>query len=148
MELKQTKRTKYQSTVTKADCSLSSFPSFPSVPILVCALNIFFGLALNSAAADDAPFLKNAGFDDNVQNWSLTVYGAKPAIDFDAKIVHGGKQALHISASDPSDTAISQDVRLKPGGCYRFSTWVRTRHLDARNSPVYGTLQVQRRGGN
>jgi alpha-N-arabinofuranosidase len=104
-------------------------------------------LFLTNACAADPQLLKNSNFADKLESWSLTVYGAKPSIDFDTKITHGDRQSLHISTGEPTDAALSQDVRLQPGGCYRFSGHVRTQRLDPHGSSVSGTLQVQRRGG-
>jgi hypothetical protein len=62
-------------------------------------------------------------------------------------VAREGLQALRVTAADPSDTAFVQDVMLNPGKWYRFSGWVRTRGLDPRGSPTYGTLQIQQQGG-
>src|SRR5262245_17166212 len=97
-------------------------------------------------AADD-PHLKNAGFEAGSDDWTATVYGAKPVIENDATVVRERKHSLRISADEPSDTALSQEVRLEPGRLYRLSGWVRTRRLDPHGSPVFGTLQVQHAGG-
>jgi alpha-N-arabinofuranosidase len=91
--------------------------------------------------------LKNAGFEAGSDGWTRTVYGAQPKVEKDAAIVHGGKHSLRVSAAAPSDTALSQEVRLKPGRLYLLSGWVRTRALDPRGAPVYGTFQVQHAGG-
>ncbi|HEV3144206.1 MAG TPA: alpha-L-arabinofuranosidase C-terminal domain-containing protein [Gemmataceae bacterium] len=116
--------------------------------IIIATLFLTSGLLPHSDGADDPPLLKNPEFANKLEAWSLTVFGAKPSLEFDTKITHGGKQSLHISASEPSDAAVAQDVHLQAGGCYRFSGYVRTRHLDPQGSSVSGTLQVQRRGGN
>jgi alpha-N-arabinofuranosidase len=91
--------------------------------------------------------LLNPGFESKLAGWSLHVYGARPTLGWDGRVVREGKQSLRISASEPSDTALGQEVRLRPGRCYRLSGWVRTRGLDPRGAPVCGTFQVQRPGG-
>jgi alpha-N-arabinofuranosidase len=91
--------------------------------------------------------LQNPDFARKLDGWSLTVHGARPTVEIDTRIVHGGKRSLRISAARPSDTALSQEVRVKPGRWYHLSGWVRTRKLDPRSAPVCGTLQVQRPGG-
>ncbi|HLW67139.1 MAG TPA: alpha-L-arabinofuranosidase C-terminal domain-containing protein [Gemmataceae bacterium] len=139
-ETKQTKQTKNQITKRALQRFFSSLPLLASVQILLCVHSF--------ANATDPALLKNPDFANKLESWSLTAYGAKPALEFDTKIIHGSKQSLHISASEPSDAAISQDVRLQPGGCYRFSGFVRTRQLAPRGTSISGTLQVQRRGGN
>jgi alpha-N-arabinofuranosidase len=100
-----------------------------------------------AARAGGGDFLKNAGFEAGADGWTLTVYGAKPAVEKDAAVVHGGKHSLRVSADKPSDAALSQEVRLKPGRVYLLSGWVRTRGLDPHGAPVYGTFQVQHAGG-
>jgi alpha-L-arabinofuranosidase len=92
--------------------------------------------------------LQNPGFEGKLEGWSRTVYGAPSTIEPDDKIVHKGKQSLRISAGEPSDTALGQEVQLRPGRYYRLSGWVRTRQLDPHGAPVVGTFQVQRPGGN
>jgi alpha-N-arabinofuranosidase len=87
--------------------------------------------------------LKNPGFEEGADGWSQAVYGAQPALEKDARIVHAGKHSLRISSTEPSDTALAQEVRLTPGRLYRYSAWVRTRGLDPLGAPVHGTLQVQ-----
>jgi alpha-N-arabinofuranosidase len=66
----------------------------------------------------------------------------------DDTIRHEGKQSLRISAAEPSDTALGQEVQLRAGRLYRLSGWVRTRGLDPHGAPVFGTFQVQMPGGH
>jgi alpha-N-arabinofuranosidase len=100
-----------------------------------------------AARAAEGPLLKNAGFEAGTKDWTATVYGARPGIAKDSTVFHEGKHSLRISANEPSDTALAQEVRLEAGRLYRLSAWVRTRRLDPHGSPVYGTLQVQHAGG-
>src|SRR5690242_18009491 len=86
-------------------------------------------LAAAARAADGGP-LTNPGFEDGRDGWELTVYGARPTVEKDDKVVHGGKHSLRVSAAEPSDAALGQEVRLKPGQLYRLTGWVRTRGLD------------------
>jgi alpha-N-arabinofuranosidase len=97
--------------------------------------------------AEARSLLQNPDFAKKTDGWSLHVYGARPQVEVDSKVVHKAKQALRISAAKPSDTALGQEVQLQPGRCYRFSGWVRTRGLDPRGAPVHGTFQVQHPGG-
>ncbi|HVS36489.1 MAG TPA: alpha-L-arabinofuranosidase C-terminal domain-containing protein [Gemmataceae bacterium] len=91
--------------------------------------------------------LKNPGFESGTDDWSIAIYGAKPTIGPDGKIVHEGKQSLRISSTEPSDAALSQELMLAPGRPYRLCGWVRTRDLDPHGAPVYGTFQIQTPGG-
>jgi alpha-N-arabinofuranosidase len=91
--------------------------------------------------------LQNLDFARKLDSWSLHVYGARPQVEVDTKVVHKGKQSLRISAAELSDTALGQEVQLKPERCYRFSGWVRTRKLDPHGAPVFGTFQIQQPGG-
>ncbi len=104
-------------------------------------------MALAVVPRSRAEGIQNPGFEERLAGWSVHVYGAQPTIDADRQIVHEGKQSLRISATELSDTALGQEVRLRPGRCYRFSGWVRTRQLDPHRAPVYGTFQIQRPGG-
>jgi alpha-N-arabinofuranosidase len=114
-------------------------------PVLLLSIGSWLVLTLPGRAADGA--LKNPGFEAGLDGWSLHAYGAKPVAEKDAEVVHGGKHSLRVSASEPSDTALGQEVRLTPGRLYRLSGWVRTRGLDPHGAPVYGTFQVQHPGG-
>jgi alpha-N-arabinofuranosidase len=114
--------------------------------VLLAALATLLAL-LPAARAADGEALKNPGFEAGADDWTLTVYGAQPVVAKDAAVIHGGKYSLRVAAAEPSDTALSQEVRLTPGRCYRLSGWVRTRGLDPRGAPVYGTFQVQHPGG-
>jgi alpha-N-arabinofuranosidase len=91
--------------------------------------------------------LQNAGFESGTDGWSIHVYGARSSIETDASITHDGKRSLRISSTAPSDTALGQEVMLRPGRWYRFHGWVRTRALDPQAAPVYGTFQIQMPGG-
>src|SRR5258708_21464039 len=91
--------------------------------------------------------VKNPGFEDKLDSWSVHVYGAQPEIEADKDITHEGKQSVRISSTEPSDTALGQDVQLKPSQIYRFTGWVRTRGLHPRGASVFGTFQIQQAGG-
>jgi alpha-N-arabinofuranosidase len=119
--------------------------SGPATALLLALASLLVAPAPDSAA--DRPALKNAGFEAGGDGWEVTTYGARPSVEKDAGVVHKGKQSLRLSATEPSDTALSQEVRLEPGRLYRLSAWVRTRGLDPRGAAVYGTLQVQNSGG-
>jgi alpha-N-arabinofuranosidase len=89
----------------------------------------------------------NAGFESRTDGWSIHVYGAQPKIETDTRIVHEGQQSLRVSSTDPSDTALGQELMLRAGRWYRFRGWVRTRSLVPQSAPVCGTFQIQMPGG-
>lgn len=81
-------------------------------------------------------------------SFTLAVYGAPPQIAADTGVFAGGRQSLRVSATQPSDTAIAQDVTVRPGGVYRFSGRVRTRDLVPEESSwTHGTFQIQDSAG-
>jgi alpha-N-arabinofuranosidase len=92
--------------------------------------------------------LRNPGFEAGLDGWSVHVYGAPSRVEADREVVREGRQSLRIAAAEPSDTALGQEVALKPGQWYRLTGWVRTRGLDPRGAPVHGTFQIQRPGGH
>jgi alpha-L-arabinofuranosidase len=111
-------------------------------------LGLCFGFC--APAADLPPAsLQNAGFeaDSPTNGWEVHVYGARPQITLDRVSVREGSQALRIAATEPSDTALGQEITLQGGAGYRFSGWVRTAGLRVVDAPVLGTLQVQQAGG-
>jgi dipeptidyl aminopeptidase/acylaminoacyl peptidase/alpha-L-arabinofuranosidase len=87
--------------------------------------------------------LRNPGFENKLDGWSVHVYGAQSQIAADDTIRHEGRQSLRISAVEPSDTALGQEVQLRAGRWYRLSGWVRTRGLVLHGASVFGTFQVQ-----
>jgi alpha-N-arabinofuranosidase len=105
-------------------------------------------LAGSARAGDAESQLKNPGFEDKVEGWSVRTYGATAEVEADATIAHEGKRSLRVSAAQLSDTALAQEVRLRPGRCYRLGGWVRTRNLDPHGASVFGTIQVQHPGGH
>lgn len=90
----------------------------------------------------------NAGFESGQTDWSIHIYGAKSTVDTDSEVVHGGKNSLKISSTQPSDTALGQEIVVRPGRWHRFRGWVKTRSLEPKGSPVYGTYQIQSAGGS
>jgi len=111
------------------------------------ALTLAWLLLAAETARAGGGVLKNAGFESNLDGWSVHVYGAPAQVDRDSKVVHGGRYSLRVSASEPSDAALGQEVRLKPGQWYRLSGWVRTRGVDPQGAPAFGTFQVQQPAG-
>lgn len=106
-------------------------------------------LAIGTENAPDSGPIKNPGFESSnaIDAWEIVVYGARAQIGADADRPHDGKFALRVSASEPSDVALGQNVALRPNGWYRFNGWVRTRGLDPMGAPVSGTYQIQRPEG-
>src|SRR5437868_5106886 len=97
------------------------------VGVMAALLNaIAAGPALAADGREAAP-LTNPGFESKLDGWSVHVYGAQPKIEADTEVVHEGKQSLRISATELSDTALGQEVSLRPSRCYRLTGWVRTR---------------------
>ena len=80
--------------------------------------------------------------------WERVVYGAPASFESDASVRHGGERSLAISASEPSDAALGQEVTLEPHAWYRFRGFVRTQQLDPRGAPTCGTFQIQRPHGD
>ncbi len=119
--------------------------------LAMCLALLLLCAAQNVCAAQPnlASILVNPGFEtDPVQaGWEVTVYGAKPALNRDSAVHKQGASSLRISSDSPSDTAIDQEIVLRPGKWYRLRGWVMTHDLDPRGASVCGTLQVQRPGG-
>lgn len=91
--------------------------------------------------------LQNPGFEFGTENWEAVTVEALLKIDVDSEVFHEGKSSLRISATQPSDGIVGQEILLRPHGWHRFSGWVRTRNLDPQQAKVYGTFQIQSQGG-
>ena len=111
--------------------------------ILLAILGFLLIAPRASAQEQQASVIKNPGFEAGAKDWEVHVYGAKSEVAPDTQIVHDGKTSLRVAATEPSDTAFGQEIRLNPGRLHRFSGWVRTRQLDPLDAPVFGTFQVQ-----
>jgi alpha-N-arabinofuranosidase len=101
------------------------------------------------AAVPQECSLKDPGFELATldASWERVVYGAPATIESDATIHHGGARSLAISACEPSDAALGQEVTLEPAAWYRFHGFVRTQGVDPKDAPTCGTFQIQRPRG-
>ena len=100
-----------------------------------------------AAFALQSSAIVNGDFRDGTSAWTHATYGAEPQIVVAPTGGPDGRPALSISSDAPTDTAVSQDVTVRPGALYRFSGLVQTRDLNPGQAPVFGTLQVQHVGG-
>jgi alpha-L-arabinofuranosidase len=107
-------------------------------------------LGVTPVLADDGKettLLQNPGFEARLDAWSVQTYGARPIVETDTTVAQEGKQSLRIASTELSDTAVSQEVQLRPGQPYRLSGWVRTQKLEPHGATVFGTFQIQQAGG-
>ncbi len=110
------------------------------ISTIVLALRLLNCGPIKAEDCDTNALIKNPGFEAKFEDWSVHVYGSKPKIEIDKKIVHWGKQSLRITATEPGDIALGQEVQLKSRQCYRFTGWIRTSQLDSKGAPVFGTF--------
>ena len=61
-----------------------------------------------------------------LEGWQVVTYGAEAKVESDEEVFREGRHSLRVSAEAPSDTALGQEVEVRPGGWYRFRGWVRT----------------------
>jgi alpha-N-arabinofuranosidase len=115
--------------------------------IVLLFLGWIFATAQVDSKQNPAGNIENPGFESGSKGWEVHVYGAKSEVSADTAIFHEGSQSLRIAAREQSDTALGQELHLKPGQYYRFTGWVRTRQLDPHTAPVFGTFQIQYAGG-
>jgi len=114
--------------------------------ILFCALTVM--VLSDGIAQAQSSVLHNGDFErDPLTGWELNTYGAAPHVLSDIHTYHRGRGSVEISSSEPSDTALAQELQLKPGAPYQLKGWVRTRGLNPQGAPVFGTFQVQREHG-
>src|ERR1041384_1246184 len=123
----------------------------PGMPVGFSARLLAVSMWIFAAPARAADPLENGGFegDDPARGWSVHVYGAKPSIEADRQVVHGGAQSLRTEAREPRGTAPCENVLLPPGALFRLRGWVKTRDLAAPPGVrVTGTFQVQDHDGS
>jgi alpha-N-arabinofuranosidase len=112
-----------------------------------CLVILVVACLASLSRAEDKPSVRNPHFEDKLADWSVNVYGARPRLELDANVVRNKRATLRIASTEPSDTALGQEIELKPGRCYCLSGWVRTRGLDSHGAPVFGTIQIQQPAG-
>lgn len=120
----------------------------PPCAIALAAVSLAFATLVTAHA--QSGLVANPDFEPSgavTNGWELSVYGATPHVERDTGQVRAGRGSLRAGATEPSDTALGQEVALKPLQWYRFTGWVRTRGLAPTDATVFGTLQVQRAGG-
>lgn len=100
-------------------------------------------------AAAGSGALRDPGFEGEtvLEDWKTVVYGARPEMGRDGEVRHEGKYSLRVRASELSDTALFQEIALKPGGWYRLNYWVKTSDLRPETASVCGMVQVQQPEG-
>jgi alpha-L-arabinofuranosidase len=121
--------------------------------LLVLAFSVIWaGDRADAQAADEkspvSEQIRNPGFESALHDWSITAYGAKSEVVLDREVKHGGSSSLRVTSTTLSDTALGQELKLKPSQTYQLTGWVKTTGLDPKGSPVFGTFQVQNAGGH
>jgi alpha-N-arabinofuranosidase len=118
--------------------------------IALGGLLILVASPASPAAINDRPqpLLQNPSFESSqrLDGWQVVTYGAPAEVTLDAHHVQEGRQSLRVTATKPSDTALGQEITLRPGCWYRFTGWVKTRELKPQDASVSGTFQIQRSG--
>ena len=130
--------------------SARQFPGLMSFPLRLCALSFLLVVVMHfppQIVAKEEPLIRNPHFENKLVDWSVHVYGAQPTLAIDDQLTHQERPSLRISSKELSDAALGQEVILQPGHFYCFSGWVRTRGLDPKGAPVFGTYQIQKSGG-
>ncbi len=107
---------------------------------------MLLGPCANESSSGPTRALKNGGFESPqpLEGWQLISFGARPNVSLDPDVVHQGRQSLRVSADEPSDTALGQDISLAPSGWYRFTGWVKTQGVECAGGQASGTFHVQR----
>ena len=119
--------------------------------VLTCSLCVLVLTGGVLAASTDPTAenpIRNPAFESGAEGWSLHVYGAAASVASDEQVRHAGQRSLRVSAQQPSDAALGQDLALHPRQWYRFRGYVRTRSLVPQDARVFGTFQIQRAAGN
>jgi rhomboid protease GluP len=100
------------------------------------------------AEEPDLGLIKNRGFEAGLEGWTTYPVGPPARFEFDSDVAREGRQALRVTAPQPTDTGCYQDVMLKPARWYCLKGWVRTRGLNALGARCWGTFSVCHAGGN
>lgn len=116
-----------------------ALPPFFSVVVAASALLNGTAGSAQPVALTNASFEGGIGEDGAPEGWAIAVYGAPPTVTADEPAPGLTGRSLRITALEASDTAVYQDLSVKPGGWYRLSGWVRTEGLVADTS-LYGAL--------
>ncbi len=110
--------------------------------VAACALAAAFGCGGASAG----PVVSNPGFDEGAiddhgapPGWQIAVYGAQPTVSLRPAARGPAGHSLRVHSTEPSDTAIYQDLPVEPGRWYRLAAWVSTEDLRADTS-IHGAV--------
>jgi hypothetical protein len=90
-----------------------------------CLLGAIVASAMAGAGAADQNLVSNPGFEGGPDGWSL------PAIyAVDDTVAHSGSRSLRYQNAPGGPYVLAAQVLpLKPGKCYRFGVWVKTRDI-------------------
>src|SRR5215469_791117 len=87
--------------------------------IAICVFAVcVFVIAISAIAAPAESPIRNATFERGSADWELHVYGAKPIVAGDEEMKNAGHGSLRVSADEPSDTALGQEIELSPSQWY------------------------------
>jgi hypothetical protein len=86
--------------------------------------------------------MRNGSFESDLllEGWDVITYCTKAVLARDDRELHEGRRSLPLTASEASDTALAQEISLKPSCWYRFTGWVKTLGLEPVDASVTGTF--------
>src|SRR5215467_5296383 len=84
-------------------------------------------LLLLATAGYTTPSLNNGGFESEpvTANWVVSGAHAAIVIKADTQSPKQGRQALLVSAAEPTDISLSQEIYLPVGTLWRLSAWLK-----------------------
>src|SRR5258708_8572834 len=90
------------------------------------------------APGAEAALLRNAGFESALvqEDWEKTVHGAASQIELDTQVARQGNQSLRVSATDPADAALGQEITLRPPQWYPLRARLQTPALHPPAPPL------------
>ena len=106
----------------------------------ICFILSIVAVCTNPGPGECFADLRNGGFESReaLDGWQLVTYGPPASVTLDVETVHHGRSSLRVSAEEPTDTALGQDLALTPSQWYRFSGWIKTQRLECADRQRLG----------
>lgn len=102
--------------------------------------------ALDEPGTGNKP-LQNGSFESRevLCGWRTVAMnvGQQPVLALDRNVHTDGRQSLRVSANDPADVAVVQDLHLPPRSLWRASCMVKTKNLESPGDVVSGTMHIR-----
>jgi len=103
--------------------------------ILNACLVFVFSICVGTSSGQEADskkgnLFRNGDFQSNLNEWTLrSIAGPAGTMKIDSEVKHSNLPSLRVENSQPSDTVVTQKVKVKPNTRYRMIAFVKTKDV-------------------